>query len=133
MKAALALVLIAPLLAIPSSAAAHGAGTTEDYISTHPGPGRFALAGAPVMVDSADHAGVIRAADDLRNDIHKVTNAEARATNDPIILGTIGHSPILDKIIARGKLDVSKPHSPHGRSSTQVQSLVSGSISMRSA
>ncbi|MFI5892384.1 glycosyl hydrolase 115 family protein [Actinoplanes sp. NPDC051513] len=121
MKAALALVLIAPLLAIPSSAAAHGAETTNDYISTHPGPGRFALAGAPVLVDDADHPGVIRVADDLRSDLHKVTNAAVKGTSDPIILGTIGHSPTIDKIIARGKLDVS---SIRGKWETTIEQVV---------
>lgn len=136
MRAAFALLLVTPILAVPSSAAAHNgaahgataqhggahdAGTTSDYISTSPGPGRFGLAGAPVLVDDADYAGVVRVAGDLRADIHRVTSADVSARRDPIIVGTIGHSPTLDRVIARGKLDVS---SIKGKWETTIEQVV---------
>jgi hypothetical protein len=129
MKAALALLLVTPILAVPGSAAAHhgaahdghDAGVPSDYISTHPGPGRFGLAGTPVLVDDADYPGVVRVAADLRDDIHRVTNAAAKEKNDPIIVGTIGHSATLDRIIARGRLDVS---SIEGKWETTIEQVV---------
>ncbi|MFF5296492.1 glycosyl hydrolase 115 family protein [Paractinoplanes globisporus] len=123
MRAALALVLVAPLLAVPASSASASspADTTSDYVSTHPGPGRFPLAGAPVLVDDADYPGVVRVAGDLRSDLHRVTSAEISSKKDPIIVGTIGHSPTLAKIIARGKIDVS---SIQGKWETTIEQVV---------
>ncbi|WP_030443685.1 glycosyl hydrolase 115 family protein [Actinoplanes subtropicus] len=119
MKAALALVLVAPILAVPSAAPA--AEAVSSYVSTRPGPGRFALAGAPVLVDDADYPGVVRVAGDVRTDIHNVTSADISDQKDPIILGTIGRSPTLAKIIARGKLDVS---SLQGKWETTIEQVV---------
>jgi hypothetical protein len=126
MRTALALSLVAPLLAVPAAvpataAATTGVDATGGYVSTHPGPGRFALAGAPVVVDEADYAGVVRVAEDLRGDLHNVTGAGVLSSRDPIIVGTIGRSPTLDKIIARGKLDVS---SIRGKWETTIEQVV---------
>ena len=69
----------------------------------------------PILVSNEDWPGVVRVAGDLRDDIHRVSGeipavlhgvAEASKTT-PIILGTIGHSPLIDDLIRRHKLDVS--------------------------
>ena len=135
MKAATALALIGSLLAAPTpslaSAAAPqtdksemsskgmGAGSASvgDYVAFDRGRGNFPLVrrgqAAPIVVSAADHAGVIRVVDDVRTDVKKVTGVEPVVTHDqlpagrdPVIVGTIGKSPLIDRIIARGKLDV---------------------------
>ncbi|MEV4347403.1 glycosyl hydrolase 115 family protein [Actinoplanes sp. NPDC049596] len=139
--------------AAPSSSPARGSSAaTTDYIATRAGAGRFPLVArgkaAPIVVSTADYAGVIRVVDDLQSDIEKVTgvrptvvhsgspasagypqaadtilggsgiiargggphgragSAARGAAGDPVIVGTIGKSPLIDQIIARGKLDV---------------------------
>ena len=65
-------------------------------------------------MDSNDFAGVLRAADDLQADIVRVTGVTPTIThneNDPgknvIIIGTIGKSRIIDRLIRDHKIDVS--------------------------
>jgi hypothetical protein len=70
---------------------------------------------APILVSKDDWPGVVRVAGDLRGDIQRVTgatptvlHAEGDASKTtPIILGTIGQSPLIDDLIRRHKLDVS--------------------------
>lgn len=69
---------------------------------------------APIIVDKHDWKGVARAANDLADDIHKVTGTKAEVvTGKPvksgaIIVGTIGKSKLIDGLIAKKKIDVSK-------------------------
>ncbi|BCJ48759.1 hypothetical protein Asp14428_02340 [Actinoplanes sp. NBRC 14428] len=131
MRPLLALAALAlPLLVAPPAAAAPvvAAGRTDGYVSTHPGPGRFPIAergrAAPVVVDPGDHAGVIRVADDLRADLRTVTGVlpgSAPAGRDPIILGTVGKSPLIDRMVAAGRLDV---RGLAGRWETTVEQIV---------
>ncbi|WP_240670333.1 glycosyl hydrolase 115 family protein [Actinoplanes solisilvae] len=106
--------------------------TVGKYVSTQPGPGRFPLVAggkaAPIVVSAADYAGVIRVVDDLRSDLKKVTGVEpvvghdtVPAGRDPVIVGTIGKSPLIDRIIARGKLDV---RGVRGKWETTVEQVV---------
>jgi hypothetical protein len=78
---------------------------------------RFALASGgravPLLVSEADYAGVVRAVGDLAGDVERVTGAapvvaeRAPAGADRlVIVGTIGRSPLVDSLIAQGKLDV---------------------------
>ena len=67
----------------------------------------------PVFVDADDLAGVRRAAGDLAADIGRVTGTAAQVVGDRtrlaeriILIGSIGHSPLIDAMIASGKLDV---------------------------
>jgi hypothetical protein len=69
---------------------------------------------ASITVDDADWKGVVRAAGHLADDVRKVTGVTARIANsqkhidNSIIVGTIGKSRIIDKLIKQKKLDVSK-------------------------
>jgi len=68
----------------------------------------------PIFVDAADLPGVRRAAGDLAMDIGRVTGTDAGIMGAPlslparvIIVGTLGISPLIDRLAASGKLDVS--------------------------
>jgi len=68
---------------------------------------------AQILIDPSDWKGVIRAANNLGDDIRKVSGVAAKVNEsispDPasIIVGTIGKSRIIDKLIADKKIDVS--------------------------
>lgn len=69
---------------------------------------------AAIVVDEQDWKGVIRAANDLSDDVRKVTGVGSPIANsqlpiaNSIIVGTIGNSRIIDKLIKQKKLDVSR-------------------------
>lgn len=87
------------------------------YITFGASDGGFRIAGegvaAPVYVDTADWAGVVRAAGDLRADIERVTGivpqaiSNGHAPHGAIIAGTLGRCGIIDQYVAEGKLDAS--------------------------
>ncbi|MFF2199068.1 glycosyl hydrolase 115 family protein [Streptomyces sp. NPDC058145] len=85
--------------------------------------GAFSLVGAPVVVSAEDHPGVVRVAGDLRDDIERVTGVRPGSTiaGFPVLLGTIGRSPLIDGLIASGRLDVS---GVRGRWETSLQTVV---------
>jgi hypothetical protein len=69
---------------------------------------------AKLFVDSSDHAGVLRAAGDLQADIQRVSGARpvlqkngSVAGADVVIIGTVGKSALIDKLVQSGALDVS--------------------------
>ncbi|KQW96623.1 glycosyl hydrolase [Massilia sp. Root418] len=71
-------------------------------------------AAAKLLVDPADHAGVLRAAGDLQGDILRVSGVRpvlqkggAMAGADVVIIGTVGKSALIDKLVQSGALDVS--------------------------
>ncbi|ADG87080.1 conserved hypothetical protein [Thermobispora bispora DSM 43833] len=87
------------------------------YIAAEPGPGRFPLVAggkaAPLVVASADHRGVLRVVNDLQADIERVTGVRPAVVHDRVpdadevvLIGTIGASPLIDRLIAEGRLDV---------------------------
>ena len=70
---------------------------------------------ATIIVDEQDWKGVIRAANDLGDDVRKVTGTASEVKllisylsplTSKIIVGTIGKSRIIDKLIKQKKLDV---------------------------
>ncbi len=84
------------------------------FVSEKPANGSFALvsggAVAPIAVDSTDWAGVRRAAGDLQSDIERVTGRKpglgaAPAGNSVVIIGTLGKSALIDKLVASKKID----------------------------
>ncbi|TRO58821.1 glycosyl hydrolase [Streptomyces sp. IB201691-2A2] len=93
------------------------------YLSFTPVPGAFALVGAPVVVSSEDHPGVVRVAGDLRDDIERVTGVRpgSAVAREVVLVGTIGRSPLIDGLIAAGKLDVG---GIRGKWETSLQTVV---------
>ena len=88
------------------------------YVEKIGGPGSFPIVqqgtAASLFVDSNDFAGVIRATDDLQADIARVTGLTPKISHDEnnpgknvIIIGTIGKSRIIDRLIAAHKIDAS--------------------------
>ncbi len=71
---------------------------------------------APIFVDANDHAGVLRAAGDLRADIarvggvkpalHEVRHPGSPIGIDAVIVGTVGKSALIDGLAKSGMLDV---------------------------
>jgi hypothetical protein len=69
---------------------------------------------APLFVSDQDHAGVVRAAQDLKADIGKVggneptlTMAATAAGPSAVLIGTLGKSPLIDGLVQAGKIDLS--------------------------
>jgi hypothetical protein len=86
-------------------------------VADRPVTGAFPLvsasAAASIFVDPADWPGVRRAAGDLQADIERVTGvrpefapARPATTAQAVLIGTIGHSPLIDRLVAAGRLDV---------------------------
>jgi Glycosyl hydrolase family 115/Gylcosyl hydrolase family 115 C-terminal domain len=89
----------------------------ERYVdgSYHTGDFRLVDRGtaAPIYVDSKDYVGVVRAVGDLQKDIERVTNCTATINHEgkslgssAIIIGTIGKSEIIDRLMREHKIDV---------------------------
>jgi hypothetical protein len=83
----------------------------------HPGSFGIVQAGlaASLCVDSNDYSGVIRAANELRADIGRVTALAPTVVHDQnalptsaIIIGTIGQSRVIDRLIQDGKIDAAR-------------------------
>ena len=78
--------------------------------------GRFCIAekgkAAQIMVDANDWQSVVRAANDLGDDVRKVSGTAAivvsgrKAASGNIIVGTIGKSRIIDQLVKQKKLDI---------------------------
>ncbi|MBZ5495600.1 MAG: glycosyl hydrolase 115 family protein [Acidobacteriia bacterium] len=90
------------------------------YVTGVKTAGSFPIIGeggcARLFVDRMDWPGVIRAVTDLQNDVGSVsgfcrpelhTTADALVAN-AILIGTIGKSPVIDRLIEAGKIDVSR-------------------------
>ena len=88
------------------------------YVRFSPIQGGFTLVNAnttaSIYVDPADWPGVLRAANDLSHDIRDVTGKtpQVLSTNqlagrNLVLIGTIGKSAIIDRLIAERKIDVS--------------------------
>lgn len=117
MAAAGAGTAIAPAFGGTALADQASGGPQGTYLSTQPGPGRFALVSggkaAPLVVSGSDHPGVIRVVNDLQSDIAAVTGVQPAvavdqvpAADQVVLIGTIGNSPLIDQLVAAGKLDV---------------------------
>ncbi len=91
---------------------------TRSFISERKARGAFTVSApgrnTPLLYSSRDWPGVIRAFNDLGNDIEKVTDLKPEiiadrtpSSRELIIAGTIGRSAIIDKLISEGRIDVS--------------------------
>jgi hypothetical protein len=70
-------------------------------------------AAVDIYVDSADYPGVVRVVADLRDDVERVSGVKPSIksslegiSSQAILVGTLGKSPIIDKLVSDGKLDV---------------------------
>ena len=111
----LALLLVSVLVA-PRDSLALG---QERYVEDVPSRGSFSVvqgnAAATIYVDASDLAGVVRAANDLKADVARVTSHSPAISHEGknfgknvIIVGTIGKSQIIDRLIREKKIDVSQ-------------------------
>lgn len=109
----IALALLLFLAPIPAGAI----GQTR-YVLDRPAAGAFPIVhagtAATIYVDSADWPGVARAAGDLQADIARVTGVKAAIVHDAaslgahaIIIGTIGRSALVDRLIGAKRIDAS--------------------------
>lgn len=86
-----------------------------NYVATNSTPGSFPLfdrTAAPIHISSNDWPGVLRAGDDLGNDIQRVTGVQPTIGQAPeftskhvVIIGTLGHSALIDQLVSEKKID----------------------------
>jgi hypothetical protein len=111
---------VAALLLLPALALAQSAALPmgTSYISAKKTTGSFPLVAggkaAALYASESDWPGVLRATRDVQADINRVTGREpAMLTDKPqgqqpvVLVGTVGHSPLIDELVKSGKLDVS--------------------------
>ena len=88
----------------------------ESCISTTGGQGMFAIVAhgksTPIYLSSQDYTGVLKVSEHLQSDIERVTHIKPKiimdelpVANDLIIVGTIGRSPVIDKLIQENKIN----------------------------
>lgn len=88
------------------------------YVQYRPSTNAFQIVAnsrsAKIFVDPQDWKGVIRAANDLGDDVRKVSGTASEVvqnvkfTRGAVLIGTIGKSEIIDDLIRRKKIDVTK-------------------------
>jgi len=99
-----------------SGQAAFAALGEERLVEFHARAGGFPLVvagqAAPLLIDSQDYPGAIRAANDLEADITRVTGISPKVIRDDsapgavaVIIGTVGRSRMIDALIKSGKID----------------------------
>ncbi|MEC3981805.1 glycosyl hydrolase 115 family protein [Amycolatopsis sp. H20-H5] len=128
------------LLAVLGAGAAQASGVAEaapsDWVAGQRGGGSFPLVSkgkaATLVVSSADHPGVQRVARDLQADIERVTGVRPEllvdrvAARGPVVLiGTLGHSPLVDELVAARELDVT---GIAGKWETSLSQVVGGRL-----
>ncbi len=92
--------------------------TPPQYIQSTASKNAFTIVAngnaAAIYVDSTDWKGVIRTANDLGDDVRKVSGVASKVIESlsskggSILVGTIGKSRIIDQLIADKKIDVSE-------------------------
>jgi hypothetical protein len=128
LRTAASLCALLALAALPAHSWAIG---QPQYIRTTNAPGSFSLAHgggtAKLCADPADWPGVLRAAHDLDDDLERVTGLTApfveAATpprGDLVIIGTIGKSALIDRLIREHKIDVTSIRGKWESTLTQV-------------
>ncbi len=90
----------------------------KSYLNAPAKAGDFVLADktnvTTLYVDTQEYPGVIRAAKNLQSDIEKVTAKKPRLIHlagelptSVVVIGTLGHSAVIDDLVAQKKIDVS--------------------------
>ena len=114
-----------PLLAAMLTIGAAGAFALGNHprVGFTPRKGAFPLVrgGVPatVLVDPGEWPGVARAARDLQGDLGRV-GGRTTAGSARVLVGTLGKSPTIDRLVAEGKLDVAAIRGRWEASVTQV-------------
>ncbi len=109
---------VSAALAFLTLLAAHPV-AAQSLVSATGAPGAFLLAGhgaaATIWHDAADFPVVGIAAADFAEDVEQVTGLKPRVVTSPdqlgsgpVIVGTLGHSAVLDRLVQAGKLDVKR-------------------------
>ncbi|HSV87682.1 MAG TPA: glycosyl hydrolase 115 family protein [Bacteroidales bacterium] len=91
--------------------------THDGYLSKSRTPDCFVLAEngqvAPVLIAANDHPGLVRIAGYFLNDLFNITGEKpqlltdsARGAENVIIVGTIGHSSLIDELTTAGKIQI---------------------------
>ncbi|MGM8362460.1 glycosyl hydrolase 115 family protein [Flavobacterium sp. ARAG 55.4] len=82
---------------------------------------------ASILVSDNDFAGVLRVAGHLENDLYNVTDLHAKRlennnqeTENVIIIGTLGHSAIIDQLVKDGKINAAELNGKWEKFSTQI-------------
>lgn len=89
----------------------------DSYVSTSRHAGAFTLSvngkSAALYVSSQDYPGISRVARMLQQDVRRVSDAEPALsvdgitlTREMVLVGTLGRSPMIDKLVREKKLDV---------------------------
>jgi hypothetical protein len=110
-----ALLLLSPAVALAQQPAPPLA---NHYISATKTAGSFPLVAngkaATLFASEADWPGVLRTIRDVQADINRVTGHEPTFLTDKpqgqqpmVLIGTVGHSPLIDGLVKTGKLNVS--------------------------
>ena len=101
--ALLACLLCAPALADPITVTTHGG--KSSFILIHNGHP------AALLVDPSADSAVLHAADGFRDDLNRVSghaaarlSTPASATGDIVVAGVLGQSPLIDALVASGKI-----------------------------
>ncbi|WP_031425585.1 glycosyl hydrolase 115 family protein [Flavimarina sp. Hel_I_48] len=86
-----------------------------DYVSKTPVSGGFSLISKgktpDLLVSETDFPGIFRVAEDLQNDMEKVSGTkpellkEKKAAENLIIIGTLGKSELIDDLVQKGKIN----------------------------
>ena len=114
---AVLLLALALMLFSVSIHAGPSLGLQTNMVLENAEPGSFALEqnkqAAPIFLDVADWFGVLRAGGDLQADVERVTGVKpALSTNgapegkSAVIIGTVGKSALIDRLVASGKINV---------------------------
>ncbi len=113
----IAAVLIAFFI-VPFASDALAIGQTQ-YVRTAPEPGSLPIvhsgSAATIYIDPGDWPGLIRAANNLKSDIARVTGIQTSISNNTdhlgkhaIIIGTIGRTRVIDDLVKTGKIDAGR-------------------------
>ncbi|MDX2676433.1 glycosyl hydrolase 115 family protein [Streptomyces sp. NY05-11A] len=113
---------LAPLLPAVLPADAHAvSGTRRDFDLLRDG------VAVDVFVDAADDPAVVRAAGDLQADVERVGGVRPalrrtlpERSTALVLVGTLGASPVIDRLVAQGRLDVARVRGRWEASVTQV-------------
>jgi hypothetical protein len=117
LASSLVFVAVAPAVTASAAPATGGPVESGQYVVGTARPGAFPLVerhrAAPIVVSANDHPGVVRVVGDLQADIGRVTGVlpavsvdQVPPRSEPVIVGTIGASPLVDNLVRSGKLDV---------------------------